>query len=184
MNMSNPAENFARVGETVRYEGRMVRMSTLHFEGPNGEIFERDFVHHPGAVAVLPITDDGNYVLVKQFRTALGRETLELPAGVRDKDGEDAAGAAARELVEETGLVADNLDHMVTIHTAPGFTNEQVTLFLATGLRQDATEADGIEEQYMSVVTITPDEYDAMLAADEMSDAKTIIAVQLARQRG
>ena len=91
-------ELFTRTGETVQYQGRMVRMSTLHFETSDGEAFDRDFVHHPGAVAVLPLFDDGSVVLVQQFRTALGRETLELPAGVRDKDGESAVQAAAREL--------------------------------------------------------------------------------------
>lgn len=168
---------FEQLDETVRYQGRMVRMSTLHFRSPDGEEFERDFVFHPGAVAVLPITDEGNYVLVRQYRTPLGRETLELPAGVRDKDGEDASGAAARELAEETGYVADRLDELVTIHTAPGFCNEQVTIFVGKGLRQSGREADGVEEQHMSVVELTPAEFDELAGAGDLTDAKTLLAV-------
>ncbi|MCP3936347.1 MAG: NUDIX hydrolase [Actinomycetia bacterium] len=175
---------FEQVDETVRYQGRMVRMSTLHFRGPDGEEFERDFVHHPGAVAVLPITDDGSYVLVRQYRTPLGRETLELPAGVRDKHGEDAAAAAARELAEETGYVAATLVPMVSVHTAPGFTNEEVSIFVGTGLRQEAPEADGIEEQHMSVVELSPAEFDEVVASGEMTDAKTILAVYQYRCEG
>lgn len=171
------APEFEQLDETVRYQGRMVRMSTLHFRSPDGEVFERDFVFHPGAVAVLPIADDGSYVLVRQYRTPLGRETLELPAGVRDKDGENAAGAAARELAEETGYVADHMEPLVKIHTAPGFSNEEVAIFVATGLRQQGREADGVEEQHMSVVELTPTDFDALAAAGEITDAKTLLAV-------
>lgn len=175
------SDDFTRVGETVHYEGRMIRASSLHVEGPDGEVFDRDFVHHPGAVAVLPLLDDGSIVLVRQFRSALGRPTLELPAGVRDKDGEDAAGAAGRELAEETGYVADTLDELVTIHTAPGFSNEAVTIFVARGLTMHETDFDGIEEQHMSTVTLSREDVAQLTAAGELTDAKTLLAVHMTR---
>ena len=176
-------ELFTRTGETVQYQGRMVRMSTLHFETSDGEAFDRDFVHHSGAAAVLPLFDDGSVVLVQQFRTALGRETLELPAGVRDKDGESAVQAAARELAEETGYVADHWEQLVSIHTAPGFSNEEVTIFVASGLTIGETEFDGIEEQHMRTVIVAPDAFDELVASGELTDAKTLLAVHMMRSR-
>ena len=173
------SHDFARVGETVRYQGRMVRMSTLHIEAPDGGVHDRDYVHHPGAVAVVPVLDYGSIVLVRQYRSAIDRPTLELPAGVRDKDGEDAAGAAARELAEETGYVADSMEHLVTVHTAPGFSNEEITIFLARGLTLHETEYDGVEEQHMTTETLTRDEVLARIAAGELTDAKTVLAVHM-----
>ena len=175
---------FTRLGETVQYEGRMVRMSTLHYQSREGETFDRDFVFHPGAVAVLPILDDGSIVLVRQFRSALGRATLELPAGVRDKDGESVAETAARELAEETGYVADSLVELVSIHTAPGFSNEQVTIFVGTGLTMTSTDFDGIEEQHMSTVVVSPADFDELSDSGELTDAKTLLAVHMVRSSG
>ena len=109
---------FEHLREIVRYQGRMVKMSSMVWRGPDGAEFERDFVGHPGAVAVVPILDDGKIVLVKQFRTPLGRETLELPAGVMDKPGELSVEAAARELAEETGYIASDMIDLGVIHTA------------------------------------------------------------------
>lgn len=173
--------SFRQTGETVRHAGRMVTMSTTHWVGPDGEPFDRDFVAHPGAVAVVPVLDDGSVVLVRQFRTPLGRETLELPAGVRDQDGERAVDAAARELAEETGYVAERLDELCVVHTAPGWADEEITLFVARGLRAEERSADGIEEQFMSTEVVDPDRFDELLGSGELTDAKTILGVLLVR---
>jgi len=172
---------FTHIGEVVRYQGRMVRMSSMAWRGPDGVEFERDFVHHPGAVAVVPILDDGSIVLVSQFRTPLGRETLEIPAGVTDKPGESAAEAAARELAEETGYVARELTGLGLIHTAPGWANERIELFVARGLRAEQRNADGIEEQFMRTVVLSETQYDALVASGEVTDAKTLLGVLMVR---
>ncbi len=172
---------FTAIGESVRYQGRMVTMSTTHWRGPDGTEFERDCVTHPGAVAVVPVLDDGSIVLVRQFRTPLGRELLELPAGVRDKDDESAAEAAARELAEETGYVAEEMTELGVIHTAPGWATEEITLFLARGLRAEERSADGFEEQFMSTEIVSPARFDELLAAGELTDAKTVLGVLMVR---
>jgi ADP-ribose pyrophosphatase len=174
---------FSHVSENVRYRGRMVTMSTMRWRGPDGEEFDRDCITHPGAVAVVPMLDDGSVVLVQQFRTPLFRETLELPAGVMDKDGESAVDAAARELLEETGYVAENLVELGVIHTAPGWSTEKITLFVGTGLHAGGREADGIEEQYMSTVILDPDEFDGLVESGELTDAKTVLGVLMVRAR-
>ena len=181
ISLGNPG--FAKVGETVRFQGRMVKMSTVEWEGPDGSQFERDYVGHPGAVAVVPMLDDGSVVLVRQFRTPLGVETLELPAGIMDKDGESAHDAAARELAEETGYVADRLEELCVMHSAPGWSDERITLFAGTGLVADERDADGIEEQFMSSVIVSPDQFDDLVASGALTDAKTILGVLLVRSR-
>jgi len=172
---------FVHVGETVRYQGRMIKMSSMTWRGPDGVEFERDFVDHPGAVAVVPILDDGSIVLVSQFRTPLGRETLEIPAGVMDKAGESAVDAAARELAEETGYVSDELTRLGIVHTAPGWANEQIELFVARGLRAERRKADGIEEQFMKTVVLSDRQYDELVVSGGVTDAKTLLGVLMVR---
>ena len=178
---SNPM--FENTGETVRYQGRMVKMSTMHWQGPDGERFDRDCVTHPGAVAVVPVLDDGSVVLVQQFRTPLCADMLELPAGIMDKPGETAIDAAARELLEETGYVAEELIELGVIHTAPGWSTEKITMFLGRGLRAEERAVDGIEEQYMSTVILGPDQFDVLMNAGELTDAKTVLGVLMVRAR-
>ncbi len=175
---------FTLLGETVRARGSMVTMATRHFRGPDGSVFDRDVVHHPGAVAVVPLLDDGRVILVRQFRTPLNRETLELPAGVRDKDGEEPVECAARELREETGYRAEKIEELCVTHTAPGFSDEEITLFVARGLTPGDNEADGVEEQHMSAAAFGFDQIDEMIRSGELTDAKTILATCLLRQRG
>jgi len=179
--LSAGGSGFTHIGEVVRYQGRMIKMSSMQWRGPDGVEFERDFVDHPGAVAVVPILDDGSIVLVSQFRTPLGRETLEIPAGVMDKTGESAIDAAARELAEETGYVANELVALGSIHTAPGWANEQIELFVARGLRAEQRNADGIEEQFMKVVVLDEAKYDELVSSGEVTDAKTLLGVLMVR---
>jgi len=179
--LTDSGSGFTHIGEVVRHQGQMIKMSSMMWRGPDGVEFERDYVDHPGAVAVVPVLDDGSIVLVSQFRTPLGRETLEIPAGVMDKQGESAIDAAARELAEETGYVADELVALGLIHTAPGWANEQIELFVARGLRAEERNADGIEEQFMKVFVLGEAEYDELVAAGEVTDAKTLLGVLMVR---
>ena len=179
--LSGSGSGFTHLGEVVRYQGRMIKMSSMAWRGPDGVEFERDYVDHPGAVAIVPLLDDGSIVLVSQFRTPLGCETLEIPAGVMDKNGESAIDAAARELGEETGYVARELVALGSIHTAPGWANERIELFVARGLRAEQRNADGIEEQFMKVVELSEAEYDGLVASGDVTDAKTLLGVLMVR---
>ena len=100
---------------------------------PNGETSKREIVEYAGAVAVVHINEKGELPLVRQYRYAVGQTLLEIPAG-KIEPGEDYAVCAGRELLEETGFAAGNLKHLISFYSTPGFTNEQIHLFLATDL--------------------------------------------------
>jgi len=175
---------FRLITEELHYEGYAFKVFNTRWESPDGEVFERDLVRHIGAVAVVPVTEDGEHLLlVSQFRTALGRRLLELPAGLRDIDGEAEIDTARRELEEEAGHVAGEMEHLVTLATAVGFTDESISIFLATDLRATAVHADGIEEETMTVERVAFADVDELIAAGELIDAKTVAGILLARRR-
>src|SRR5688500_12585337 len=121
------------------HKGRIVDLSVDTVRFPNGETGELEMVRHSGAAAVLPVlsdlnADDPQILLIRQYRYASGGYMLEVPAGRPDKEGEDWEVCAQRELEEETGLVAKRLIHLTTIFTTPGFTDEQIRLYVAIGL--------------------------------------------------
>jgi ADP-ribose pyrophosphatase len=111
---------FRIVGERLIWSGR-VSVAMADVEGPDGSRHEREVVHHPGAVGVVPVHDDGSVTLVRQYRAPLDADVWEVPAGLRDVHGESPATTAQRELAEEAGLRAERLDHLVTFHNSPGF---------------------------------------------------------------
>src|SRR5262245_32483858 len=117
---------FEPLRETTVYEGHRIRVAQVAYRTPDGGEIDRDVVRHPGAVAVVPLHEDGTVTLVEQFRAALDRDLIELPAGIRDVDGEADAVTANRELAEEVGLHATRLEHLVTFHNSPGFTDESL----------------------------------------------------------
>ncbi len=174
---------FTKLGEVEVAAAHVVRMVRARFRGPDGDEFERHILHHPGAVAVVPLHDDGTVTLVRQYRAALEHELLELPAGTRDVHGEDEARTAERELVEEAGLSAASLEHLVTLHNAPGLSDETVTVFLARSLTAVAHDRQGIEEQAMTVERIALQAALAMVDDGRITDAKTIIGLSLTDRR-
>jgi 8-oxo-dGTP pyrophosphatase MutT (NUDIX family) len=174
---------FAKLGEEVLARGARFTVARARFRAPDGSEFERDIVHHPGAVAVLPLHEDGTVTLVRQFRAALDTDMLELPAGLRDVEGEDDATTAARELVEEAGLAADDLEVLATFHNSPGYCDESVAIYLATGLRPVADDRQGVEEQAMTIERLALDDALALVDAGEITDAKTVIGLSAAARR-
>jgi 8-oxo-dGDP phosphatase len=167
----------------VLHEGRRFRVARLRMTGPDGEIHEREVVHHPGAVAVVPLHDDGTVTLVTQYRVALDADVVEIPAGLRDVDGEPEVETAARELVEETGLAAGQLDHLVSFHNSPGFSDEVVTVYLGTDLREVPHDRQGPEEQHMTVEAVPLEVAVQMVHDGRITDAKTVIGLLLAAHR-
>ena len=175
---------FTKTGERVLHEGYVITLATATFEGPAGEVMERDIVHHPGAVAVVAV-DGGEVVLVRQYRPVMEREMLEIPAGKLDVPGEDRQAAARRELVEEAGLYARYLVEMGRFHNSIGFCDEETTIFLATDTEPVASEAVSVEESYLTVERVPLDDVEAMIVDGAITDAKTVIGLlQVLRRLG
>lgn len=164
------------------YQGRVVDFGLEEARMPDGRTITLEIVRHPGAAAVLPLHEDGTVTLIHQHRHAAGGLIYEVPAGVLEKD-ETPEGCAARELAEEVQLRAERLQHLTTIHTTPGFTNERIHLFLATGLQEADGQAD--DDEYLRAVRLPLSEAIGMIEAGRITDAKTVCALLLAaRARG
>ena len=176
------ADGFRQVGEEEIFRGWLFRVTRAHLVDPAGEGFEREVVRHPGAVAVVPVADDGTVTVVRQFRPALGRSVLEIPAGTCDVDGEPLEETARRELAEEAGLDAASIRRLAAVHNSPGFTDQLTTIFLATGLTPCPTERSGVEERWMSTETFALDDVPGMVDDGSLVDETTVLGLSLARQ--
>jgi ADP-ribose pyrophosphatase len=178
---------FHRISEEIRYHGRIFDVALSTWRSPEGTEFEREVIRHKGAVAVVPVLGDppdAQVVLVRQFRTPIGRELLEIPAGLLDVDGESLAETAARELEEETGYAAGALEHLVDVVPSPGSVDVVLTVFLATGLRpMAARRPHGDEEHHMTVERVPWGDVPGLLRSGALLDAKTIAGLWAARLR-
>ena len=173
---------FRKLAETELSRGPVISLGLARFAAPDGIEFERQIVHHPGAVVVVPLLDPETVVLVRQFRAAVGGELLELPAGKRDVDGEPPETTAGRELAEEIGFRPGRLHLLARFYNSPGFSDELSHLYLAEDLEPVGREAAGIEEGHMSVHEVDLDEVPGLIARGEIIDAKTIIGMALTRE--
>jgi 8-oxo-dGTP pyrophosphatase MutT (NUDIX family) len=173
---------FRKIGERERLDGGFFKVVTARLVGPDGFIFEREIIHHPGAVCIVPLEADGRHVLmIRQYRAAIGQAILELPAGKRDVPEEDPALCASRELVEEIGQEASLLTEIAQFYNSPGFCDERTICFLATGLSECPREAHGAEEEHLTIERIDLGDVEELMAAGDLIDAKTIIALTAAR---
>lgn len=171
------------------YEGKIVRLRLDTVRYPDGSTGELEIVSHVGAAAALPLTTPGvdcdagtppRVILLRQYRHAVGDPIWEVPAG--KLDGEESPEACARrELREETGVAADRLERLATLWTTPGFTNERIHLFLATGLTFGATQREGHELMETHEVRLA--EALDMIERGEIDDAKTVACLLMAARR-
>jgi len=177
------APGFTRRGTEVLFEGYMVELVSATIEVPDGSTVTREIVHHPGAVGVVAVDDDGTVLLERQYRAALDENLLEIPAGKRDVDDEPTLEAARRELMEETGYDAREWSELGSFYNSPGFTDEHTTLFLATGLVEVGTDLQGPEEEAMEIVRVPLDATWDLIATGELVDGKSILGLALAIRR-
>lgn len=159
------------------YTGNVIAVDLLTVTLPNGKEASRDIVSHPGASVVIPLTSEGELYMVRQFRKPLESESLEIPAGKLDK-GEDPFECAKRELKEETGLDAENVKHLISIHSTPGFCDEILHMYLATGLKEGTACTD--EDEFLSVEKVHVNDLIQRVLSHEITDAKSIIGILLA----
>ena len=170
---------FTKRSERLVHQGAVVSFAAAEFTGPNGEVLHRDIIHHPGAVTICPLTDEGNVVLVRQFRAAMNDVVLELPAGKRDVPGEDLEDLARRELREEVGCVAEVLEPLIELAHSPGFCDEVNLLYLARGIRRVTREPIDIEEETMEIIEIPLAEAVEKVIVGEIFDATSVAALLL-----
>ena len=163
------------------YEGKLVKVNRLEVTLPDGKPASREAVRHPGAAAIVPVDGDGNVTLVRQYRAPIAKILMEIPAGKLDFKGEDRLQAAKRELREETGLTAQNWIHLTDIVTAPGFCDELISIYLATGLSAGEDEPD--EDEFLNVIKVPLAELIEKAKRGEITDSKTLIGLLLAEKR-
>ncbi|MBR6902870.1 MAG: NUDIX hydrolase [Clostridia bacterium] len=158
------------------YKGAIINLRLDTAVLPNGRLAKREVVEHPGGVCVLPIDKSGDILLVKQFRYPYMKETLEVPAGKRDKDGDsDPLTCGKRELKEETGATAKNYIPLGTLYPSPGYTDEIIYMYAATGLSFGEAEPD--EDEFINLVRIPLKESADMVMRGEIPDSKTQTAI-------
>jgi len=172
--------NFQLLGSEILLKGRAFTIRRDRLLAPDGRETRFDIIEHGGSVVIVPIDDDGNLVLVRQYRHAAGRDLLELPAGTLD-GSEPPELCAARELREETGFAADTLEKVGEFFLAPGYSTEFMVVFLARRLRPAPLEAD--PDEFLQVERLPLKEALAMAHSGGLPDAKSLAALLLAHPR-
>ncbi|MGA9276524.1 NUDIX hydrolase [Ilumatobacter sp.] len=178
---------FRRVSESKVHQGHVWHLASAEYEAPDGRRFQRDIVRSPGAVGVVPLVFDaeGNpsVVLVSQYRPPYEEVVIEIPAGMRDIEGEDTAEVARRELIEEAGLDAGQVDLLGEIYPSPGMTDSVTTIYLATQCSSVPTDRQGPEEDFMETLHIPLVDALTMIDRGEIRDAKTVAGLLMTDRR-
>lgn len=170
---------FVVTGSRRIFEVAFLGIDELQIRTPEGSIIERIVIAHPGAVAVVPLIGD-DIVLIEQYRPAADALVLEIPAGKLDPDDVDREAAAHRELLEETGYVASGFTHLTDMWTAIGFTDEMITILVATDLHETEAAPVGAEERAATIHRIPFSDAVERVVSGEIQDSKTITGIMLA----
>ncbi len=168
-------EEFKRLSRDLIQKGAIIDYYQDTIQVPNGNIVKWDFIKHNGAAAVVPVDSEGRLIMVSQYRNALERYTLEIPAGGLNGPDEPTRDAAARELMEETGYTAEKLELLLTIRTTVAFCNEKIDIYVATGLTPGKQHLD--EDEYVDVKAYKVEELIRKILKGEIEDSKTVSAV-------
>ena len=165
------SEDVKRMGRELAYQGTVLKVYKDHMKFSNGNTEDWDFIHHDGAAAVIPVMDDGKILMVKQYRNALERDTLEIPAGKLDDPDEEGIVCASRELKEETGYSSDDLEWLLTIRTTVAFCDERIARNLIPG------EQHLDEDEFVDVKAYKLEELKEMIFEGKIQDSKTMAAI-------
>ena len=169
------SEDVKRMGRELAYQGTVLKVYKDHMKFSNGNTEDWDFIHHDGAAAVIPVMDDGKILMVKQYRNALERDTLEIPAGKLDDPDEEGIVCASRELKEETGYSSDDLEWLLTIRTTVAFGDERIEVFVARNLIPGEQHLD--EDEFVDVKAYKLEELKEMIFEGKIQDSKTMAAI-------
>jgi ADP-ribose pyrophosphatase len=163
-----------KVSSKQIFDGKIVKLYVDEVLLPNGEKAIREIVRHPGAVCVIPVCENGDVIMVKQFRYPFEEVILEIPAGKLEK-GEDHLEAVKRELEEESGVSAENVEFLGTLYTTVAIFDEKIDMYLATGLTFKNAHPD--EDEFLEVEKIPLKNLVEMVMSGEIKDAKTQVAI-------
>lgn len=167
------------------YKGKIISLRRDEALLPNGNTAFREVVEHNGGVCVVPLTDDGNIILVEQYRYPYGEVIAEIPAGKRDSLEEEPIKTGIRELKEEVGAVAEKMTFLGKLYPTPGYCGETIWMYAATGLTFGEQNPD--DDEFLNVKTISLDEAVEMILSGEIADAKTqaaVLKVKMLKDRG
>ena len=162
------------------YQGAIIKVEKWQVSLPNGKTAPREIVRHNGAAAIVPVDARGYVTLVRQHRIAVNKFTWEIPAGKLDSPTEDPFHAARRELEEETGLQAEHWQLLNRIDTTPGFCNERIAIYLATGLSQHPSHPDA--DEFLQLTRIPLDDAVAQCMNGSINDSKTLVGLLMAQR--
>lgn len=174
-------EKLERLNRELVYKGAIIDLYKDTIKTPDDKIQYYDFIKHQGAAAVIPVRDDGKILMVKQYRNALDRFTIEIPAGGLTSQSEPTIKAAARELEEETGYHSENLELLISIRTTIAFCNEKIDIYVAKDLKKTEQHLD--EGEYVDVLEFSIDELVTMALDGTIEDSKTISAILAYNQK-
>lgn len=164
------------IHSTKIFDGKVISLKVDDVLLPNGNQAKREIINHPGAVAIIPITKEGKLVLVEQYRKALERSIIEIPAG-KIEPGEELSVCARRELEEETGYGAGELLYIQSFATSPGFADEIIHLFVAKDLYKIENKRELDEDEFVSLIEVTVEEAEEMVRKGQIYDAKTAFSL-------
>ena len=169
------SDEIRRIKRELKFKGKIIDFyqDTIEVDGDHTVVW--DFIKHKGAAAVVPVTEEGKILMVRQYRNALDRYTLEIPAGALDAEDEPGIDCASRELEEETGYRSDNLEWLITLRTTVAFCNERIEVYVAKNLIPSKQHLD--EDEYVDVKAYTVEELKNKIFAGEIQDSKTIAAI-------
>ena len=169
-------EEFKRIKRELVAKGAIIDYYQDTMQIPNGNIAKWDLIDHKGAAAVVAVREDGKLLMVRQYRNALERETLEIPAGGLNGREEPTDQAALRELQEETGYHCDHVELLTSIYTTVAFCNEKIDIYLARGLKDRGSQHLD-EDEFINVEAYSVEELKQMIYDCKIQDAKTICGI-------
>ncbi|MDD3806548.1 MAG: NUDIX hydrolase [Candidatus Marinimicrobia bacterium] len=169
-----------KISGDIVYEGYLLKIHKDKVKLPNGKVSVREYIHHPGAVVVLPFLENGNVILEKQYRYPANQVFIECPAGKIDP-GESLEETAHRELLEETGYTCKTLSYLGKVHPGIGYTDEVIYLYEGFGLTHQTVNRD--DDEFLEIFQVPFKEAYQMVLSGEITDAKSMVAILLSWER-